>query len=150
MDLSSDRGTDSSGILDPPPVRKTGLGGEGLCFSSANQGNVFLRKNDDSIQFHIQLILRENRSKYEIISLKESRHHNGYFLKRRCFLYLPDYELVRNGAPGGDRTHDPLLRRQLLYPLSYQGFSAKTVTYPPFDENTSGKLKFLSIYSSRK
>ncbi len=26
-----------------------------------------------------------------------------------------------NGAPGGDRTHDPLLRRQLLYPLSYQG-----------------------------
>ena len=27
----------------------------------------------------------------------------------------------KNGAPGGDRTHDPLLRRQLLYPLSYQG-----------------------------
>ena len=26
-----------------------------------------------------------------------------------------------NGAPGGIRTHDPLLRRQLLYPLSYQG-----------------------------
>ena len=65
---------------------------------------------------------------------------------------LPAYVQVfeKNGAPGGDRTHDPLLRRQLLYPLSYQGFSAKTVTYPPFDENTSGKSKFLSIYSSRK
>ena len=25
------------------------------------------------------------------------------------------------GAPGGTRTHDPLLRRQLLYPLSYRG-----------------------------
>ena len=30
-------------------------------------------------------------------------------------------EEAKNGAPGGDRTHDPLLRRQLLYPLSYQG-----------------------------
>lgn len=25
------------------------------------------------------------------------------------------------GASGGTRTHDPLLRRQLLYPLSYGG-----------------------------
>ena len=29
--------------------------------------------------------------------------------------------MEKDGAPGGDRTHDPLLRRQLLYPLSYQG-----------------------------
>ena len=27
----------------------------------------------------------------------------------------------KNGAPGRNRTCDPLLRRQLLYPLSYQG-----------------------------
>ena len=27
----------------------------------------------------------------------------------------------KNGAPGGIRTHDPLLRRQPLYPLSYRG-----------------------------
>ena len=27
---------------------------------------------------------------------------------------------VINGSPGGDRTHDQLLRRQLLYPLSYR------------------------------
>ena len=27
--------------------------------------------------------------------------------------------LERAGAPGGIRTPDPLLRRQLLYPLSY-------------------------------
>ena len=26
------------------------------------------------------------------------------------------------GAPGGIRTHDLLLRRQTLYPLSYRGF----------------------------
>ena len=31
------------------------------------------------------------------------------------------FAMQKNGAPGGDRTHDPLLRRQLLYPLSYQG-----------------------------
>ena len=34
---------------------------------------------------------------------------------------------AKNGAPGGNRTHDPLLRRQLLYPLSYQGTHAKTL-----------------------
>ena len=28
--------------------------------------------------------------------------------------------LQKNGSPGGDRTHDQLLRRQLLYPLSYR------------------------------
>ena len=26
----------------------------------------------------------------------------------------------KSGVPGGIRTHDPLLRRQLLYPLSYR------------------------------
>ena len=28
------------------------------------------------------------------------------------------------GVPGGIRTHDPLLRRQLLYPLSYRDCAA--------------------------
>ena len=27
---------------------------------------------------------------------------------------------LKNGSPGGNRTHDQLLRRQLLYPLSYR------------------------------
>ena len=27
---------------------------------------------------------------------------------------------TKSGSPGGNRTHDPLLRRQLLYPLSYR------------------------------
>ena len=27
---------------------------------------------------------------------------------------------TQNGVPGETRTHDPLLRRQLLYPLSYR------------------------------
>ena len=35
----------------------------------------------------------------------------------------------KNGAPGGDRTHDPLLRRQLLYPLSYQGNQLYNLTH---------------------
>ena len=30
---------------------------------------------------------------------------------------LPSYRV--DGVPGGGRTHDSLLRRQLLYPLSY-------------------------------
>ncbi len=30
-----------------------------------------------------------------------------------------------NGVPGGTRTHDPLLRRQLLYPAELQGHHAK-------------------------
>lgn len=35
---------------------------------------------------------------------------------------LPRRQLRKDrGALGGTRTHDPLLRRQLLYPLSYQG-----------------------------
>ena len=29
-------------------------------------------------------------------------------------------KMQKNGSPGGDRTHDQLLRRQLLYPLSYR------------------------------
>ncbi len=28
-------------------------------------------------------------------------------------------KVKKNGAPGGNRTPDPLLRRQTLYPLSY-------------------------------
>jgi hypothetical protein len=30
-------------------------------------------------------------------------------------------ELLQDGAPGASRTRDLLLRRQLLYPLSYRG-----------------------------
>ena len=40
----------------------------------------------------------------------------------------------KNGAPGGDRTPDPLLRRQLLYPLSYQG-SQCHIIYHKYAEN---------------
>ena len=29
--------------------------------------------------------------------------------------------LLRNGAPGGIRTHDQLIKSQLLYQLSYRG-----------------------------
>ncbi len=29
-------------------------------------------------------------------------------------------DMEGNGVPGGIRTHDPLLRRQSLYPLSYR------------------------------
>ena len=83
MDLSSDRGTDSSGILDPPPVRKTGLDGEALCFFSAKQGNVFLRKNDDSVQFCIQLIPHDNKFKYEIES--DSRNYGTIIVACRIF-----------------------------------------------------------------
>ena len=37
---------------------------------------------------------------------------------------MPDR--TENGAPGGSRTPDQLLRRQLLYPLSYEGAGACT------------------------
>jgi hypothetical protein len=42
--------------------------------------------------------------------------------------------LILNGAPGENRTHDPLLRRQLLYPTELRA--------QPFNHNdlqTSGK-----------
>ena len=45
----------------------------------------------------------------------------GDFKRKGEYLYLIDNEWLKHGAPGGNRTHDPLLRRQLLYPLSYQG-----------------------------
>ncbi len=44
------------------------------------------------------------------------------------FKIYPISSNEKNGAPGGDRTHDPLLRRQLLYPLSYQGIMLKSHT----------------------
>ena len=34
------------------------------------------------------------------------------------------FESCVNGVPGGIRTHDPLLRRQLLFPLSYRDYAA--------------------------
>ena len=37
-----------------------------------------------------------------------------------CLLDFVDDEGKQGGVPGGDRTPDPLLRRQLLYPLSYR------------------------------
>lgn len=33
-----------------------------------------------------------------------------------------DKDKENNGAAGGDRTHDPWLRRPILYPLSYSRF----------------------------
>ncbi len=50
--------------------------------------------------------------------------------------------LIMNGAPGGDRTHDPLLRRQLLYPLSYQGIIRKSCTLAPDSKKSTIKVKF--------
>src|SRR4029077_2306701 len=35
---------------------------------------------------------------------------------------------IRSSAPGAIRTHDPSLRRRVLYPLSYGGKVAKTLT----------------------
>ena len=57
---------------------------------------------------------------------------------------LPAYVQVfeKNGAPGGDRTPDPLLRRQLLYPLSYQGIMSKSHTLPHNSKNSIIKSKF--------
>ena len=34
------------------------------------------------------------------------------------------------GAAGGDRTHDPWLRRPILYPLSYSRISEPTIVEP--------------------
>ena len=34
--------------------------------------------------------------------------------------------MILIGAAGGDRTHDPWLRRPILYPLSYSRNSKKT------------------------
>ncbi len=39
---------------------------------------------------------------------------------RICFSPGFSRFLQKNGSPGGDRTHDQLLRRQLLYPLGYR------------------------------
>ena len=40
-----------------------------------------------------------------------------------CFCI--DSKLINTGAAGGDRTHDPWLRRPILYPLSYSRNSQK-------------------------
>ena len=38
--------------------------------------------------------------------------------------FAASFESCVSGVPGGIRTHDPLLRRQLLYPLSYRDDAA--------------------------
>ena len=40
-----------------------------------------------------------------------------------------DFEL-KNGAPGGTRTHDPLLRRQMLYPAELPEHNVCAVRSP--------------------
>ncbi len=37
----------------------------------------------------------------------------SFFNREGGYLYLIDNESEKDGAPGGNRTHDPLLRRQL-------------------------------------
>ena len=45
-------------------------------------------------------------------------------LLRKLFKYSRFLPYFKLGAAGGDRTHDPWLRRPILYPLSYSRFSA--------------------------
>src|SRR5687768_15855259 len=67
-------------------------------------------------------------------------------LRRRVGLTLRDrsrFATIRQlrpeaGAPGGTRTHDLLLRRQTLYPLSYGRARAKVSTVPPAAGKRSG------------
>ena len=49
-----------------------------------------------------------------------------------------------DGAPGGIRTHDPLLRRQTLYPLSYRG------THEEEPVDTSLQLSYERLRTSVK
>ena len=44
----------------------------------------------------------------------------------------------KTGAPGGIRTPDPLLRRQLLFPLSYGRRPMETVPYSPASSKRPG------------
>ena len=44
-------------------------------------------------------------------------------LTLRVFWQAVVFELL--GAAGGDRTHDPWLRRPILYPLSYSRFEVQ-------------------------
>ena len=39
-----------------------------------------------------------------------------------------------SGVPGGIRTHDPLLRRQPLYPAELQGHRGNYITIPYLNE----------------
>ena len=54
--------------------------------------------------------------------------------------------MVINGSPGGDRTHDQLLRRQLLYPLSYRAvINAFDIICTHFMKKSSLKIAFMPI-----
>ena len=55
---------------------------------------------------------------FERIDIKNKKQCQIYL--KHCFYFLYPVLTKKNGTPGGDRTHDPLLRRQLLYPLSYR------------------------------
>ena len=51
--------------------------------------------------------------------VKQIVKQNNIFRVRKDRIY-PNLKL-KSGVPGGIRTHDPLLRRQLLYPTELQG-----------------------------
>src|SRR5262249_53231165 len=53
------------------------------------------------------------------------RPSNTLQAARNC---TPGPLTIRSSAPGAIRTHDPSLRRRVLYPLSYGGKAAETLT----------------------
>ena len=55
---------------------------------------------------------------FERIDIKNKKQCQIYL--KHCFYFLYPVLTKKNGTPGGNRTHDKLLRRQLLYPLSYR------------------------------
>ncbi len=88
-------------------------------------------------------------------SRKSARWTRGYYSLRpgyRCGVCpksVPELS-QRNGAPGGIRTHDPLLRRQVLYPAELQARFLRTFCLVTvlFEQQRVGRTKPLEMLLS--
>ena len=70
-----------------------------------------------------------------------SRNMKNHQISRR--MKNGDFEL-KSGAPGGTRTHDPLLRRQMLYPAELP----EHILSVPIEGKPSGRPMYFIIYHS--
>lgn len=102
---------------------------------SCSGGRYSHRKRYGMMRLRRRMVLSSCCMKIYRVDLTGMRRMQGTYMYRTCKRQMPQGEKIRgkrgracgickrgrgNGALGGDRTHNPCLRRAVLYPLSYE------------------------------
>lgn len=106
---------------------------------SCSGGRYSHRKRYGMMRLRRRMVLSSCCMKIYRVDLTGMRRMQGTYMYRTCKRQMPQGEKIRgkrgrtcgickrgrgNGALGGDRTHNPCLRRAVLYPLSYERVAA--------------------------